>query len=404
MSISFMPSSKGERILVGGFGNTATQDIVIVNLETGKERNLGRGNFPVYAGNHSILFQTENGLSALRMLKFHPDTWEQIGESTAVLTFTWRPTVSAEETLVWMDPPFDASQSRQLAWRDRTGRRLASVGSPEQYLQALSLSPDGGRANYSATEGTNRDIWVFDLARSVRTRLTNDLEFDGAPLWSPDGKEIAFRSSRTGMGDIYIQAADGSTPARLAVGGPAVDFPRAWSPDGKTILFVRQAEGSGQDLWATVRRPDGSFGTPTPFLQTNNDQNTSAFSPDGRYVVYTSSESSRSEVYVRSFPSGGERIQISTNGGAYPRWSANGKEIFFLKGDAMISVPVSLQPVFQAKPQVELFQVPGITGVYAPFDVTPDGQRFLISEAVESSETKPVSLHIIQNWRALLKQ
>jgi serine/threonine protein kinase len=403
-SISFVPSAKGERILVGGLGNSAAQDIIIVNLESGKERNLGSGHYPVYAGNNSILYQTENDLSALRMLRFHPDTWEQIGDSTAVLASAWRPAVSAEETLVWMDPPFDISQKRQLAWRDRTGRRLVSVGGPEQRLQSLELSPDGLRAAFSATDGTNRDVFIFDLARSVRTRLTNDPEFDGAPVWSPDGKEIAFRSSRTGLGDVYIQAADGSTPPTVAVAGPQADFPRAWSPDGKTILFVRQTGDSGFDLWATERRPDGSFGPPTPFLQSNSDQNQPAFSPDGRYVVYASYESGRSEIYVRAFPSGAERIQVSTDGGAFPRWSANGKEIFFLKDDTMISVPVSLQPVFQARPQVELFRLRGLAGVYAPFDVTADGQRFLISEPSDSTDPKPTSLHIIQNWRGLLKQ
>lgn len=126
--------------------------------------------------------------------------------------------------------------------------------------------------------------------------------------------------------------------------------------------------------------------------------------PDGRYVVYTSDESGRNEIYVRAFPSGGERVQISTDGDSNPRWSANGKEIFFLKDDAMIAVPVSLQPVFQARPQVELFRLRGLSGVFAPFDVTPDGQRFLISEAIENSGPKPVSLHVIQNWRGLLKQ
>jgi dipeptidyl aminopeptidase/acylaminoacyl peptidase len=338
------------------------------------------------------------------MQKLSLDTLEPVGESVQLLAAAWRPSVSEDGTLLWMDPAFNRSLSRQLVWRDRAGTHIAAIGEPQQYLQSVELSPDGGRAVYSATLSINRDIWVLDLARSVQSRFTTDAEFDGAPVWSPNGKEIAFRSSRSGAGDIYVQPADGSAPARLVLGGPETDFPRTWSPDGTTILFVRQSNSSSQDLWSITRKPDGAFGEPAPFLQSKGNETTPGFSPDGRDVVYASDESGRSEVYVRSSPSGGERVQISTNGGLYPRWSRNGKEFFFLKGETLFSVPVTMQPVLRVGAPVALFKQPDAAGVFAPFDATADGKRFLISEAAESSAGRSLSLHVIQNWRAMARQ
>ena len=267
LSLSFLPSSKGARLLLAGqmIGGTTNQSMIVINRENGAVRKLGNG---------FILFQSEAGLGPLRMLKHSLGTLEPEGEAINALPSAWRPTVSGEGTLVWMDPAFDS-----------TGNRIAVAGGSEQALQSVELSPDGGRVAFSASEGVNRDVWDLDLARSVRTRLTNDPDFDGG------------------------------TAARAVVTGPPMDFTRSWSPDGETILFVRQDASSGQDVWSTRRKPDGSFAEPVPFLQSKGNENPLAFRPMAvlLFILPTRAAAQRST----SGP-----FQSAASGGKFPATAA----------------------------------------------------------------------------------
>jgi Tol biopolymer transport system component len=228
----------------------------------------------------------------------------------------------------------------------------------------LSLSPDGTRAAYAAEEQGSYDIWILDLKRGGRTRFTIASEPDGFPCWTPSGQEIAFGSLRSGNGDIFLQSADGSGETRAVIAGPSMDYPTGWSPDGRTLLFGRIDPKTGNDIWYARRKPDGAFEEPASFLQTSFDERRGQFSPDGRHVVYDSNESGRMEVYVRTFPDGGGRLQISTQGGDFPRWRRDGREVFYLRGDALFAVPVSLQGSRSAGAPVELFRNPGLVTTF----------------------------------------
>jgi Tol biopolymer transport system component len=187
------------------------------------------------------------------------------------------------------------------------------------------------------------DIWIADLARSgVRTRLTFAPEADIAPVWSPTGQEVAFTSGRNGHLDVFVQAANGVGKPRTVVVSPDAEAPQAWSPDGTTLLLYRQSPKAGFDLWTVKRKADGTFEPPSVWLQTPFNKPSAVFSPEGQYVAYLSDESGRYEVYVRPAGGGGGKWQISTAGGRNPRWSRDGREIFYAQGESLMAAPVSV--------------------------------------------------------------
>jgi Tol biopolymer transport system component len=266
---------------------------------------------------------------------------------------------------------------RQLTWVDRAGQPLGVAGDPGA-LGHIALSPDETRVAFSMAGGTDRttDLWLFDLRRGVRVRLTFDPLNDDGPVWSPDARMLAFGSDRAGTRDLYLQRADGSAPAALLFDDGGDKTPMSWSPDGRFLLYQATVPGSA-DLWLL---PVGGDRTPVPFLQTPFDESDAQFSPDGRWVAYSSDQSGRREVYVDTFPAGRGRWQISVRGGRFPRWRRDGREIFYLgAGNALMSATVEIagsMPRFGAP--ARLFDLePGPAEGY-PYEA-PDGRRFLVS-------------------------
>jgi Tol biopolymer transport system component len=264
-----------------------------------------------------------------------------------------------------------------------------------------NLSPDGSRIAYAATELGNQDIWISDLRTHSRTRFSFGPKTEYQPRWAPSGNEIVFSSTRGERVELMVQPANGGTAPRVLDTGDFDDYSTAWSPDGATILFVRQTR-TGNDLWFTKRKSDGSFEAARPFIESNFNESRATFSPDGKFVVYMSDEAGREDIYVRSFPDGGSKWQISSNGGADPRWSRDGKQIFYLHAGALFAVTVENKGSFSHGPPMELFKTPATPG-FNPFDVTPDGSRFLFLEPAIDPNAKPLAIHIVENWLALLK-
>ena len=171
-----------------------------------------------------------------------------------------------------------------------------------------------------------------------------------------------------------------------------------WSRDGKNIAYAALDAVNKQDLWYLRRKPDGAWES-VPFLQAPSNQASARFSPDGQFIVYCSDESGRHEVYVRPFPGGERRWQISNNGGKQPRWSRDGAELFYVEGDAMIAVPVTSSPSFRAGRAERLFQHSDIgasASTFARYDVSPDGRRFLVMEPF--GDQPDTSIRVVQNW------
>jgi Tol biopolymer transport system component len=293
---------------------------------------------------------------------------------TGVLAYRAASAPSGSSTAT-ASPP---EEQRTLFWLDRNGQRVSSVGTTGGYA-GLDLSPDGRRVAVHRHEGSGGDSWILDLNESRVQRLTFDTtQENSSPIWSPDGARIAFSSRRNNKWGIYAKPADGTGAEELIIETDARTSPMSWTPDGKQLVYFHAA-GNG-DVWAV---PVAGDRKPIPILQTQFSEVFPHLSPDGKWLAYMSNETGRSEIYVKPFPDGPGKWQVSTDGGAFPRWRADGRELFFFFG-AMFAADIrvagaSLRPgvprrIFGlADPSANHF-------AHHRFAVSPDGQRFLVSQ------------------------
>ena len=306
------------------------------------------------------------------------------------------------------------SNNSWLAWVDRNGKRLEEM-QPGGRFDALALSPDGKRVALCRADGDNNsDVWIYEFGRKLMTRLTYGAGPVDSPVWSPDGRQIAFSSSRSGTFQIYRRNADGGGQEEQLTEGPADKFPDDWSRDGRYLLFEQRRRNQVSAIW---RLPLAGGGKPVPLLEAPFLQVQASVSPDGKWIVYQSTESGRSEVYVRPFSGGspgpGGKVQISTDVGGWPRWAADGTEIFyhlFTSHPRLMAVRIRMgKGGIEAETPVELFYFGGTASSTAHlWDVTADGQRFLTAGQVGagSAGSQQIGcitcdrLNVVVNWHA----
>jgi len=302
-----------------------------------------------------------------------------------------------------------ADTSTQLVWFDRSGKAIGALGDKAGYGD-LELASDGKRGAVSLLDRTRRtrDIWLFDIARGLRTRFTFDSAEESASVWSPDGDRVVFNTNRKGHFDLYQKASSGSGAEQELLVDTRDKYPIDWSPDGRFILFGVGATGAtAYDLWVLPLFGDRK---PFPFLQTPFGEVSGRFSPDGRWIVYASDESGRSDVYVAPFTgrggTPGSKWQISTAGGTQPRWRKDGKEIFYLAPDKrLMGAAVNGQhSAFEVGAVRSLFdtRAPSTINPRSAYGVSPDGQRFLVNTLADDDAAAPITL--VVNWPALLKK
>lgn len=289
----------------------------------------------------------------------------------------------------------------QMSWFDRKGVRLSTVGTVAEYSNP-ALSPDGrSLAVCIRDEATKkRDIWVFDLVRGTSMRLTFDPADDLDPLWSPDGRQIIFSSDRKGVRDLYRTASNGAGQEQLLLESNEDKNAEDWSRDGKFLLFnVGQPR---DDIWALDLTAQAL--KPTRLLPESFTTHQGRVSPDGRWLAYSSNESGRFEVYVQNFPPASGKWQISTAGGAEPQWRADGKEMFYVRGDkTLMSVDIKSDPgQFEAGIPKPLFDVDLGVSVRNRVVITPDGQKFLVVTRADQTTATPFTL--VLNWLAGVKR
>jgi Tol biopolymer transport system component len=298
----------------------------------------------------------------------------------------------------------------QLVWVDRTGTVLKKVGQPFDQT-GLELSPDGGRVALSIYDASRhtRDIWLHDFARGVRTRVSFTARDGWASSWSANGDRIAFSARRTGLLDLYLKATNGGG-AEEELGKEVGNnrYVNSWSTDLKFLLYHtgRSRSETGNDIWSLPMSGDLA---PRPFLQASANEQSGKFSPNGRWVAFTSDESGREEVYVVPFPGPGGRSLISTEGGTSPRWRQDGRELFYLTRGTLMAAAVNGQgSVFQSGTVARLFEANFRTESYqgygpgSVYDVAPDGQRFLIN-VVATAEPAQAPITIVTQWTSLLR-
>jgi eukaryotic-like serine/threonine-protein kinase len=288
----------------------------------------------------------------------------------------------------------------QMVWLDRKGQKLGTVGQPDVYTNP-ALSGDGTKVAVGIGVMGTRDIWVYDLKRNTGSRLTFSPADDLNPVWSHDGSTIMFTSTPQGQRDLYKELTNGLGNSQLVYASRDQSKNLTdWSPDGRYALY--DTDTIPDDLWALPL-----FGDHKPFalVEDNFYAHNARFSPDGRYIAYTSIETGQQEVYVQTFPQHLGKWQVSTSGGEEPMWRQDGKELFYLKGDnTVMSVDVSTSSGgFQAGIPKPLFR-PQIDqlGLRNSYVVSPDGQRFLM--LVPTGEARPEPITVVINWPALLKK
>jgi Tol biopolymer transport system component len=298
---------------------------------------------------------------------------------------------------------FRGGDARQLTWLNRRGEELGAVGVPDAY-SLPSLSPDEKTIAVTKKSQSGSDIWLIDLARGHPTRFTFDSGPDILPIWSPDGSRIVFTSSRNGSWDLYQKATTGAAQEEVLLKSKEGKFPTAWSSDGRFIAYNRISPEGRPDLWVLPLLGDRK---PIPFVQSEFGEMFGYFSPNGRWLAYTSLESGRQEVYIRPFspPSAGI-WPVSTGGGSHPRWQRDGKQLFYLSPQRkLMAVEVIEGPRFRVGVPRPLFQMrlsmdfDWSLGNYA---VAADGQRFLFV-APPADATSP-TITVVLNWPAALKK
>jgi Tol biopolymer transport system component len=292
-----------------------------------------------------------------------------------------------------------ATATRRLVWRDREGRVTGSLGDDAVYYD-VALSPQGDQAAVTVAGASGAgDVWVYDIARAVRTRLTFDPRDEWRVAWSPDARTLAFASDRAGQYDLYTLAVGGAQAEQLLHASDRVKVPCSISPDGRTLLYQEQSRETGWDILAI---PLSGEPTPRPFVTAAGEQGMASFSPDGRWVAYASTESGHNEVFVAPFPGPGRRWQISTRGGYWPSWRADGREIVYLdSGGTITTVPVETRgdALTVGIPRTA-FQLQPPEAINSRFAVSADGERFVAIEPV-SALTRP-PLTVVVNWTARL--
>lgn len=370
-----------------------------VNLQTGERKTLMKGaSMARYVPTGHLIYSHAGVLFAV---PFDLDRLEVKGNSYPVVeNIAGDPTTGAASfsiagngTLAYV-PGQSNITNRTLALIDQNGG-VSTLPAPVRPYMEPCMSPDGRQLAVVVGSGKDEDIWIYDLQRNTTSRLT----FGGpnrAPAWSPDGKRIAYSLNEVNKARVIIRQADGSgIPEEVSV-----DYDRTyvncWSRDGSTLILMAAGKGAGWDLIALPLHGDRK---PSVFLATKFDEMTASLSPDGKWLAYVSNETGTTQVYVRPFPGGGGKWQISTNLSSEPRWSGDGKTLYFQSQLALMAVSISTTPSLLIGPlQVALKEFPRLaveSGI--SYDLTPDGRHFLVTKVREGAEALQ-QINVVLNW------
>ena len=376
--------------------------IAVLDLETRQYRILFEGGTnPRFSSTGHIVYARDGELLAV---PFDVDALEVRGSPIPIVTgVATSPLAGNAEfalarngTLIY--PPGDSwGDDNRVVWVGRAGRVAPLIDARRAYLNAVRLSPDG-ESLAVWIDGANSSVWIYDIPRGTLGRLTSSSFMNNNPVWAPDGERIAFRSDRDGsFANLYVQSISGTGKAERVTNSVHIQDAGSWSPDGRLVAFDEFSLNTGFDLWTVDLVEDR---TTTPYLQTEFNEEAPSFSLDGRWIAYQSDATGRDEIYIGPFPASTHRWQVSTEGGVEPRWSSDGRELFYRNGRKLMAVDVrtGAEPIL-GKP-IALFETS--EGIGNAFDVAPDAQRFVMID--ESADPLPRYLNLVLNWDEELKR
>jgi len=299
--------------------------------------------------------------------------------------------------------------SSRVTWVNRKGEILQTIGEAAPY-NSINLSPDGHRlvAEVQDPEKFESDLWIYDLARGVSTRFTSQTGLESSPVWSPDAHQIAFAAHGNRPSNLMVKETGGGDSKLMVPDSGNFQFPSDWSRDGRFFAYSQFDTETHFDIWVLPLTDDGK---PFPFLRTQFNEVTMKFAPDGRWVAFASDASGRLEVYLRSFPEGGDEVRVSASGGSEPQWRHDGKELFYFSGDGqLMAVPVVTGKTITVGKPVALFDLKAVgvfdigpikSGLFPIFDPSPDGQRFV---TIVGGNRAALPITVVLDWKQELKQ
>ena len=399
----------GKAVLFNTNTPGALQEIRVLLVETGEQKLLleaGKQARYVETG-HVVYGQLETETQAsgtLMAVPFDLARLEITGDPVLVLQGVRYNVpgfvdyaLSKEGTLVYVPHSLEGAQHR-LVWVDRSGK-TQPLEERQREFHEPRLSPDGGRLSVTIGDVGVRNIWIYEIERGISTPFTLEPTNTRA-IWAPDGQRILFSSNRAGVSNLFWMPTDGSAEAEQLTTSNTRLFPTSCSPDG-IVAYVELAGTQRSNIG--VMPLEGEREPET--VATEYQERNAIFSPNGRWIAFTSSRSGQTEVYVKPYPGQGGLVQISTDGGLEPVWAPNGEELFYRNRDQMIVVAVETEASFQAERPRILFEgsyVYNFTGMTSNYDITPDGQRFVMVQATQ--ESAPAQIQVILNWFEELKR
>lgn len=413
----FLPDGKHFLFFATNHSGGSEQGVYFGSLDDGSYKRVLEADSDAQFASGYLLYHVQSQLLAQ---KFDPSTGQTSGDPVTIADFveydssTWHTSFAASENGLLIYEPGSKNMGSDLVWLDRNGKLLGSVGDRGFYKGSGRFSPDGKRIATGVGD-PQADVWVFDLVHGSRTRLT----FGGAthlgPAWSPDGQRVAYaRLSGATMvtgSSLRARLANGGGQEEVLVdqgtpGQPVTLLWPQWSADGRYLAYMGQS-GPSATIWAM---PTGGDKKPSPVVQSASPQARIfqfRLSPDGRWLAYTSTETGREETYVTHFPSGSGKWQVSQNGGLFPLWRGDGKELYFMGFGSNATAEVFAVSVnangdtFESGQVRTLFPISYTAPLGYPYDVTPDGQRFIQATSPESISTPLV---LVTNWTGELKK
>lgn len=400
----FLPVA-GKKILFTFKEVSKQHAIGLFSAETGKREAIfpaGPGYmFPFYAESGHLLFASKSEDLSYTFLGAMPFSLAKLrgtGEAFPIVRNCLAPSVSRDGTLVYVENSSNLAP-QQAVWRDRKGRKLEVVSQVPIGTMTFSLSRD--ERKLAVKSWRTPQVLIQDFTNKRESFLTSATEHYSV-LWTPDGKALTFASGRGNNYDILLQPASGTGEQTILAATASNELPTDWSADGRFLVYSVDSPETLWDVWYLERKENGGGYESRAFLQTNHRERNAKFSPDGHFLTYSSDEFGKSEIFIVRFPEGTGKLRVSRNGGEAPRWSRDGRELFYIEGRTLVAVPVATNPFLSLGPARRLFEDPSLQDpiLSAPFEVSQDHQRFLMLEP--TGDAPPPVIRVVQNWQSEL--